>query len=717
MNVKRSYLFFWILVFFSFLEPTSTQEIAPSSNRIEVKQQNQICLTMIVKNESRIIERCLDSVKGIIDCVSICDTGSTDNTVEIIENYLQKHAIPGKVHRHAWKNFGYNRTLSAQSAQQTLKELGFSLPNTYLLLLDADMVLAPRPTFKKESLSADSYHIQQENTSIAYYNTRLLRASLPWESVGVTHEAWACKDFSTNERLETLLIDDREDGGSKADKFERDIKLLTQGLIDEPDNVRYMFYLAQSYRCIHQYDEAIKWYQTRIDKGGWNEEVYYSKYMLGEMYEEMGNWDLALHWYLSAYEYMPKRAEPLHKIATHYRREGQNQLAYFFAKQGLRIPYPKELLLFISYPTYNYELDHELSISAYYTPYREEGMAATDRLILNPKTPHHLKENAYHNMIHYVQNLSITQVMPITLKLPPLFSGSTETYSPMNPSIQKTKKGYNLICRTVNWTQSGGKNYHSRDPNDPTIRTKNFLVRYDKNFKLLSQQEIIEDLPRQKHPTRIVGLEDCRFIKTDKNYWILGTTFDTHPGTVGQSVCKIKPAAKTQASLYVDKLVPLQGPSANRCEKNWLPFIKDGQIHAIYSYQPTTVLKIDPETGRSEIAIEHQPTQDFSNFRGSAAPIPFDGGYLALVHEVVITTERTYFHRLVFFDSDFNIIKISKPFTFFHKGVEYSCGMITDHEEKELILSVGLEDKQAFLLFVDLDYVRSLLEPIKQPKL
>ena len=44
----------------------------------------KICLTMIVRNESHIIERCLNSVKGIVDCVAICDTGSTDNTVAII---------------------------------------------------------------------------------------------------------------------------------------------------------------------------------------------------------------------------------------------------------------------------------------------------------------------------------------------------------------------------------------------------------------------------------------------------------------------------------------------------------------------------------------------------------------------------------------------------------------------------------------------------------
>ena len=47
-----------------------------------------ICLNMIVKNESKIITRLFDTVLHIIDTYCICDTGSTDNTVEIIKKYF-----------------------------------------------------------------------------------------------------------------------------------------------------------------------------------------------------------------------------------------------------------------------------------------------------------------------------------------------------------------------------------------------------------------------------------------------------------------------------------------------------------------------------------------------------------------------------------------------------------------------------------------------------
>ena len=51
------------------------------------KREVTIYLNMIVKNESKIIERLLKSVLPIIDTYCICDTGSDDNTVEIINEF------------------------------------------------------------------------------------------------------------------------------------------------------------------------------------------------------------------------------------------------------------------------------------------------------------------------------------------------------------------------------------------------------------------------------------------------------------------------------------------------------------------------------------------------------------------------------------------------------------------------------------------------------
>ena len=69
------------------------------TNKMQEVDDTTICLNMIVKNESNIIIRLFDSILPIIDSYCICDTGSTDNTIEIIKKYFDKHVIKGKYKR------------------------------------------------------------------------------------------------------------------------------------------------------------------------------------------------------------------------------------------------------------------------------------------------------------------------------------------------------------------------------------------------------------------------------------------------------------------------------------------------------------------------------------------------------------------------------------------------------------------------------------------
>src|SRR5262249_29242224 len=157
----------------------------------------------------------------------------------------------GRVHSHKWQDFGHNRTLSVEAAKQTVTELGLPHEQTYLLLLDADMVLMQEAGFRKDALRAGWYLLTQSAGNLTYWNVRLLKASVPWRCVGVTHEYWeSLEPNRPREKLTTLWIDDRNDGGCKSDKYERDIRLLMLGLADDSGNARYMFYLAQTYRAL-----------------------------------------------------------------------------------------------------------------------------------------------------------------------------------------------------------------------------------------------------------------------------------------------------------------------------------------------------------------------------------------------------------------------------------------------------------------------------------
>ena len=156
---------------------------------------------------------------------------------EIIENWCSRNNIPAKVHHEPFKNFGYNRSLAVSLAQKTFSDAD------YLLLLDADMVLIVNPDFDKSSLDKDHYLTMQYDGQLKYWLTRLIKADLPWQSVGVTHEYWdidrsklgndRVQYHDTKGKLDSLVVNDQVDGGSRADKFERDKRLLLEG-IQEP---------------------------------------------------------------------------------------------------------------------------------------------------------------------------------------------------------------------------------------------------------------------------------------------------------------------------------------------------------------------------------------------------------------------------------------------------------------------------------------------------
>jgi glycosyltransferase involved in cell wall biosynthesis len=335
----------------------------------------QICLVSIVKNESHIIIRMLDSAKPVIDFFCICDTGSTDGTVDLIRNWGKENNIPGVVIQHPWKDFGYNRSLSITEAKKACS-------CDYLLFLDADMVLNVTPTFDKSSLKDDCYMVEQRKPRLVYSNIRLVKSSLSWVCKGKTHEYYHADDCQGKTALKSLFITDLDDGGSKEDKSERDIQLLKED-INESGTERSIFYLANTYRDIKDYQKAIKYYQIRLELGGYRQEIWYSMYRIGTCSEMMDNYPEAVFWYLEAYNYLPSRAEPIHSLTRMYRIQGKYQLAYDFAHLGMTIPQPKDNL-FVEYAVYNGLFDYELGIVCYYLKKMEEGKAACLRVDSSP---------------------------------------------------------------------------------------------------------------------------------------------------------------------------------------------------------------------------------------------------------------------------------------------------------------------------------------------
>lgn len=339
------------------------------------KPRQTLCLNMIVRNERHVIERCLASVKAILHYWVIVDTGSTDGTQDVVRNYL--HDIPGELVERPWVDFAHNRTEALACAKGKAD---------YLLILDADEVLAFSPDFTWPELVRDGYSIETSFGGLSYCRIQLVRNTGDWFYRGVVHEYVTSANRKTIGRLAGVVNLPHRDGARSADphKFKRDALALEKALLDEPDNDRYVFYLANSYRDAGEYDTALKQYRRRAAMGGDPEHVWYALYQIALMQLLLDEpWERILQALLEAYAYRPSRAEPLYRIILYYRDNKQYALADLFVQQARNIPCPEDAL-FVEKAVYAYLIPFEYAICCYWAGRHAEAVRINNQILTIP---------------------------------------------------------------------------------------------------------------------------------------------------------------------------------------------------------------------------------------------------------------------------------------------------------------------------------------------
>ena len=357
---------------------------------------------MIVKNETQVIRRCLESVRPLIDYWVIVDTGSSDGTQALIKDFLKD--TPGELYEKPWINFGHNRNEALQLAKNKAD---------YLLFIDADEVLAYDSDFTLPELDKDFYYIMTHFSGTIYARVQLIKNSLDWRWKGVLHEIVDSPEARTRGTLRGVINAVHTDGARSQDpdKFKKDIAILEAGLLDEPDNTRYVFYLAQSYKDAGDYENSLKYYQKRIGMGGWGEEVFLSMLETGLMEQALNKPSKSiLSAFITAYHYRPSRMEPLYYMAHYYRTHEDYALGYLIASTAVNIPLSNDLL-FVQQWIYEYGAWLELSICAYWMGKYEECAQICHRLLALP----HLSENV---RTCVERNLSAANSKLIELYLP-----------------------------------------------------------------------------------------------------------------------------------------------------------------------------------------------------------------------------------------------------------------------------------------------------------
>jgi len=374
--------------------------VIPQNNIIE---DPKICFALVCKDEEKCILTALESVYKFISYWVICDTGSTDKTVELIENFFKEKEIPGELFHDPWVSFGHNKTLLFDRCYKKAD---------YILHFDADDYFVGDLKFVG---GKTQYYINVKKTSVNYPCFLLFDCNYKWKFCGVAHTTIKCLD-NENVTFGYLISDDyylysSPDTGARSfdpEKYKKDAEKLKKQffdtLISDPDevNTRSIFYTAQSYKDYGNLEEAAKWYNLFLKiKDTWVEEQYICYLHLGNIYKSL-NYDFKLteKMYLSAIKLINDRAEAYYSLGILYNQTNNQEYSYKLLLQAKDIKFEeasKKYFLFLDSHCYGKYILDELSVACYWTNRIEEGIDYLSQIINDPELDQtRLQENMKH---------------------------------------------------------------------------------------------------------------------------------------------------------------------------------------------------------------------------------------------------------------------------------------------------------------------------------
>ena len=266
--------------------------------------------------------------------------------------------------------------------------------------IDADEQLIIDETFNKPKLKEQLKNFDSASTMVHYGNqnyfrSQLFRADFPWKWKGAVHEILVPSRpinarGSNVKGFHTLVTPDGNswgDGSKEAQikKYQDHVELLKE-YIKTDDDVRWLFYLAQSYRDCFDYANAEKWYNERLkhQKGYW-EELYFSALMVASA-KAAQNKPISevIDAYTQCSKYDCGRGEHYLPVIKYHQSKGNWPTAYIiskfcYEKYAGKNPFPKSSL-FIEKSTYDWAFFDLHCLSAYYVGRMAEARSCYNKL-------------------------------------------------------------------------------------------------------------------------------------------------------------------------------------------------------------------------------------------------------------------------------------------------------------------------------------------------
>lgn len=315
---------------------------------------NLLLCAIMVKNEEERIIKTIATVSKYISYLVVLDTGSTDNTCTIIEEYCKKNNINLKIHRDEFVDFAYSRNVLLRHC--------YGLGEFVLLLDSNDEVrncdvivkyLKKIRNKKRERLFYCNYLWENDGkvygSSVSYNRICLIRNNLT--SIKYIHPVHEIIDAPNEYKKNNYLLNttlciyqDRMKDKPSSYRFKRDCEVLEKYLVEAGESTRTYRYLCQSYKNLGDWKKVFDVSNKLVEYSKRNAHKFSRDIYNGYLWRAQASYklrkDTFKEYFEEAHNYhkiLIETFEPYYELATAYYGEKDYESAYEYIVKACQV--------------------------------------------------------------------------------------------------------------------------------------------------------------------------------------------------------------------------------------------------------------------------------------------------------------------------------------------------------------------------------------------
>jgi predicted O-methyltransferase YrrM len=314
--------------------------IEKGTNKLNYDNLNHLCI--MVKNGGEQFEQMLLDNIAQFDRWTILDTGSNDNTIDIINKVLVGKK-KGQLFQEPFINFRDSRNRLLDLAGMDCKFITI-LDDTYII----DGNLRDFLTTIRGDQYASSFTLYISSEDTLYGSNRIIKTDTNLRYIHKIHEVITDKNnINVVIPFEKCKIIDKNFDYMEKRTFNRkqlDLKLLYEELEEDINNPRTYYYLAQTYNLLQDYEKSYYYFLKRAEfiNAGFLQERYDAVFEAARTANFKLNkpWNECMALYEKAFKIDDTRPEALYFIGIHYYLENDYETAYHYFKLGFEVGFP-----------------------------------------------------------------------------------------------------------------------------------------------------------------------------------------------------------------------------------------------------------------------------------------------------------------------------------------------------------------------------------------